>query len=180
VEVRVRDEKWKGGNPKCSHSGARDLCFCGATRQFPEEHGDFYGRLDPGIRDAVRILKAGGIETYESCEGGVKHTFPEPTVRFYGDAGAGWLALSLALTHGLPVQALRRFWTVDDGEPKEPHWEMVFWKGFNLDVECQACRHGSLAFPHKGCGYDKDWKPSGTDAPTYRAPDGTRIVGDQP
>jgi hypothetical protein len=31
---------------------------------------DLYSALDPGIRDAVRLLADAGIETFESCQGG--------------------------------------------------------------------------------------------------------------
>ena len=48
------------------------------------------GKLDPGIRKAVERLQAEGIETFESCEGGSGHAFPEPTIRFYGTPEAGW------------------------------------------------------------------------------------------
>lgn len=41
-------------------------------------------QLDSGIRNYVLILRSGGIETFESCEGGEGHVFPEPTVRFLG------------------------------------------------------------------------------------------------
>ena len=82
--------------------------------------------LDPGIVEAVRVLREAGVETYESCEGGEGHSYPEPTVRFYGGRYAGWQALAAAQIARLPVWALRRFWSVEDGEPVGPHWEIVF------------------------------------------------------
>jgi hypothetical protein len=42
------------------------------------------GKLDRGIEKAVRTLQANGIETFESCEGGPRHAYPEPTIRFHG------------------------------------------------------------------------------------------------
>jgi hypothetical protein len=42
--------------------------------------------LDRGIRDQVAALRECGVETFESCEGGPSHAYPEPTVRFYGEA----------------------------------------------------------------------------------------------
>jgi hypothetical protein len=85
------------------------------------------GKLDPGIREAVEILQKGGIETFESCEGGEEHAFPEPTVRFYGTPEAGWRAVAVCLSRGLPVLALRRTWYILDGnEPTGPHWEITF------------------------------------------------------
>lgn len=38
--------------------------------------------LDSGISDYVHKLMKHGVETFESCEGGEGHCFPEPTVRF--------------------------------------------------------------------------------------------------
>jgi hypothetical protein len=81
--------------------------------------------LDPGIRLAVEALNQGGVETFESCEGGPGHAYPEPTVRFHGDRAEGFRALSVAIRSGLPVSCLRRIWTVADGEPVGPHWELT-------------------------------------------------------
>lgn len=83
--------------------------------------------LDPGIKPAVELLRAQGVETFESCEGGKGHAFPEPTIRFYGTPEAGWRTLSVCLAFGLPVASLRRYWDVLDGdEPTGPHWEVTF------------------------------------------------------
>lgn len=38
--------------------------------------------LDDGIREIVIVLVKNGVETFESCEGGPGHAFPEATVRF--------------------------------------------------------------------------------------------------
>lgn len=45
--------------------------------------------LDPGIRDAVVALRRGGVETFESCQGGAGHAYPEPTIRFFGGQPEG-------------------------------------------------------------------------------------------
>ena len=82
--------------------------------------------LDPGIEDAVIALASGGVETFESCQGGAGHAYPEPTVRFYGDSAEGYRALSVALRAGLPVLGLRKVWPIVDGEPTGPWWELVF------------------------------------------------------
>lgn len=87
---------------------------------------DFDPPLDPGIRGAVLALMAAGIETYESCEGGTGHAYPEPTVRFHGGVGVGFRALAAAQEAGLPVSAVRRVWTIIDLEPRGPYWEMTF------------------------------------------------------
>jgi hypothetical protein len=76
------------------------------------------GKLDPGICHAVERLRAGGIETFESCQGGPGHAFREPTIRFHGTPEAGWRAVALCLAYGLPITALRRVWDVlDANEP---------------------------------------------------------------
>jgi hypothetical protein len=82
--------------------------------------------LDAGIERAVHELRAHCIETVESCEGGEGHAFPESTVRFHGHPSEGYRALAIALEAGLPVYAIRRVWTFDDGELTGPLWEIVF------------------------------------------------------
>ena len=82
-------------------------------------------RLDKGIRDAVLTLRAAGIETYESCEGGNGHAFLEPTIRFHGHKSEGFRALAAALQAGLRVSELRRVWPIIDGEPTGPCWELT-------------------------------------------------------
>jgi hypothetical protein len=82
--------------------------------------------IDPGIRRFVLVLRSEGIETFESCEGGKGHAFPEPTIRFHGNNGEGFKALSVALTYGLPVSAIRRTYCIVDNEPTGPYWEIVF------------------------------------------------------
>ena len=84
--------------------------------------------LDTGIQDAVETLQRAGVETFESCQGGLHHAYPEPTVRFHGDASEGLRALSIALKAGLPVAALRRSWPVIDKEPTGPWWELTFYE----------------------------------------------------
>ena len=83
--------------------------------------------LDPSIRRTVIILMEAGVETYESCQGGTGHSFPEPTVRFHGEHAEGFRALAVAMQHGLDVVALRHVWSVIDGEPTGPTWEMTFY-----------------------------------------------------
>ena len=82
--------------------------------------------LDLGVQRYVEILNAAGIETFESCDGSPGHTYPEATVRFYGQQPEGFRALAVALTHNLPVAQLRRIWRVIDREPTGPLWEMTF------------------------------------------------------
>lgn len=82
--------------------------------------------LDPGIAVAVRALFEAGIETFESCEGGIGHAYAEPTVRFHGDHAEGLRALAIAMRAALPVRELRRVWPVLDNEPTGPWWELTF------------------------------------------------------
>ena len=89
-------------------------------------NGKFDPPLDEGIRDIVLTLLVNGVETFESCEGGKGHSFPEPTVRFEGSSAEGLRALSVALANGLPVSQLRRVWGVVDGMIHGPWWVMTF------------------------------------------------------
>jgi hypothetical protein len=82
--------------------------------------------LDRGIRRFVLILRSEGVETFESCEGGEGHPYPEPTIRFHGNGGEGFRVFAIAKTHGLPIAAVRRYYSVDDGELVGPHWEVTF------------------------------------------------------
>jgi hypothetical protein len=82
--------------------------------------------LDAGITQAVIALQDGGIETFESCEGGFNHAYPEPTVRFHGDTAEGYKALAVAMKAGLKVAELRRVWPILNEEPTGPWWELTF------------------------------------------------------
>jgi hypothetical protein len=82
--------------------------------------------LDDGIREIVITLIANGVETFESCEGGPGHSFPEPTVRFEGAASEGLRAISVALENGLPVRRLRQVWGFENNLIHGPWWEMTF------------------------------------------------------
>jgi hypothetical protein len=88
----------------------------------------FTSPLDAGIERAVHILLNAGVETFESCEGGAGHAFPEPTIRFHGQREEGFRAFAAARQLGLPVSELRRVWPIVDGEPTGPWWEITFTK----------------------------------------------------
>jgi hypothetical protein len=81
--------------------------------------------LDPGIAEAVLLLREAGVETFESCEGGPGHSYPEPTIAFNGEPADGFLAYAAAVQHGLKVNSLRRVWRVDYGELTGPWWELT-------------------------------------------------------
>lgn len=82
--------------------------------------------IDGGIAREVEILRAAGVETFESCQGGAGHAFLEPTIRFHGGGEEGFRALSVAMKEGLSVDCLRRVWSLVDGEPTGPSWELTF------------------------------------------------------
>jgi hypothetical protein len=85
-----------------------------------------WSKIDAGIRDELRVLVESGVATFESCQGGQGHPFPEPTIRFFGQRAEGFRALGIALQSGLRVTELRRYWSIEDREPVGPHWEMIF------------------------------------------------------
>lgn len=82
--------------------------------------------LDSGIRYAVLVLRSGGVETFESCEGGPGHPYGDPAIRFYGTAWAGYHAFAVAMEHGLPVFRLGHVYDCLDGQLNGPWWELVF------------------------------------------------------
>jgi len=82
--------------------------------------------LDPGIRRAVLILRRAGVETFESCDGGKGHAFAEPTIKFHGNAWAGYTAFAVAMENGLPVARIQHVWHEVDRQLAGPWWEIVF------------------------------------------------------
>jgi hypothetical protein len=132
--------------PKASHGRTPDVEMKPATRGLilhtarsaasaspngdePPPSPPVPGQIDPGIRQVVKRLQEHGIETFESCEGSPGHSYPEPTVAFYGTPEAGWRAVSICLAYGLPILSLRRVWDVlDANEPSGPYWEITFRK----------------------------------------------------
>jgi len=82
--------------------------------------------LDIGIEPFVVALNRAGVETFESCDAGEGHAFPEPTVRFHGDDAEGFRAMAVAMDLGLPVDELRRAWRVERTGPVGPWWELTF------------------------------------------------------
>jgi hypothetical protein len=85
-----------------------------------------YDALDKDIAPMVRALQDHEVETFESCQGGPGHAYPEPTVRFYGEKEEGFRAYAAALREGLPVDALRRVWVIVGEELTGPYWELTF------------------------------------------------------
>lgn len=81
--------------------------------------------IDKGILNEVLILRKHGVDTFESCEGGVGHCFPEPTIKFHGDKNEGIRVAHICLQENLPVFKIGRTFYVDDGELTTPYWELV-------------------------------------------------------
>jgi hypothetical protein len=94
---------------------------------------EFNPPLDKGIEKEVLALRDGGIETFESCEGGPGHSYKEPTVRFHGEYAEGFRAYAVARCAGLRVDSLRRYYSIEDGELKGPWWEMTFSPTTTID-----------------------------------------------
>ena len=96
--------------------------------------------IDEGILGVVRILRAAGVDTYSSCQGGgywMGHGYMLPTVCFKGDDADGERAERVATEAGYQVRQVSRTWYTRDGERIGPFWEMQFVMG-------AACRAGSI------------------------------------
>lgn len=123
-------DRWTRNERLYRHLLGLGLVVIPMTPHEPLEAFDGYAadqdhQLDPGIRAAVDALRAEGVETFESCEGGEGHAYPEPTIRFHGDRSEGFRALAVAMRSGLTVTALRRTWPILECEPTGPWWEMT-------------------------------------------------------
>ena len=91
-------------------------------------------RLDPKFRRIVQILRENGIETFESCQGGKGHHFPEPTVKFLGDYDAAYKAVSICINYRIPISCLRRYWDIIKNVLEGPAWEITLIGSFLLSA----------------------------------------------
>ncbi len=89
--------------------------------------------LDTGIERAVLFLINNGIETWESCEGGEGHSYPEPAVRFHGGYSELLRAASLLIGRQFPVKRFSRVHRVIEGELDRMTNEVVFYKKVPLE-----------------------------------------------
>ena len=64
--------------------------------------------LDPLIAPVVEILNSHGFKTFESCQGGEGHCFPEPTVRFEGNEFDLLRAFEICEMYGIAVLSGKR------------------------------------------------------------------------
>ena len=71
--------------------------------------------LDPGIRDAVVLLRGHGIDTNSSCQGGPGHGYSHPVIFFGGDDHSGLRAVWLLEGAGYHVDELVRIWDLNAG-----------------------------------------------------------------
>lgn len=90
----------------------------------------WYQGLDVGIRFAVRVLHAEGIETAQSCQGGKGHSYQEPTVDLPAGGprdAAGFGTLPTLVQHGLDPVDLAIVWSLDaNGMPYQRIWRITF------------------------------------------------------
>jgi hypothetical protein len=97
--------------------------------------------LDPGIREAVRVLQNSGIDTVSSCEGRENpgydpkrdgpHHGDWPYVTINGTAADAFIALGAAIKEGLSVRSIEQSWFVYPEAPSVPvgpQWRITFWQ----------------------------------------------------
>jgi len=97
------------------------------TKAWPDAD---YAGLDEGIRFAVRLLRARGFDTCQSCQGGPGHSYDRPTVDLIaGPSDAiGFGALDVLVSYGLPVRDVSLVWNIDrGGVPHERLWRITLW-----------------------------------------------------
>lgn len=89
---------------------------------------DSYKGIDAGIRFAVRVLHAAGIDTCSSCQGGKGHSYDQPTVEIVAtaDDAKGFEALAALQAYGLPVADVAIRWPVRNGLPYDKLWRITF------------------------------------------------------
>jgi hypothetical protein len=109
--------------------------------------------IDPGILGWVNLLRFHGIETCQSCEGGIGHAYPEPTIEFYGNRYIGWWAASVAMMagefDGLRAYSLSRRWHLSDGEPQQPVWALTLIGQTTHPWWPKGTKHHAAATPSK-------------------------------
>ena len=75
-----------------------------------QEDKELLDSLDPGIRNAVRMLREANVSTTQSCEGGEGHSSVYPFIHFSGGPGEGYRVMNMAINTGLPITRIGRFW----------------------------------------------------------------------
>jgi hypothetical protein len=87
-----------------------------------------WDKMDPGIRDAVKILRDHGVETFESCQGGEGHIGKYPWIRFLGDRHEGYRVITICAQHGFLLKSISRVYGCIDNEVTEVDWRVEFWE----------------------------------------------------
>lgn len=89
-----------------------------------------YQGLDKGIRFAVKVLHAAGIETCQSCQGGKGHAYDRPSIDLValGDDALGFEALAALRNYGLPVSEVSIVWNIENSLPYEKLWRITFFR----------------------------------------------------
>lgn len=108
--------------------------------------------IDAGILPAVEVLNAFGFVTFESCQGGEGHCFPEPTVRFEGDEFALIRAFSLCELYKLNVSNARRVYRktpayINDNTPAVKEIGEIWDKPFNELTFSIHSKTGTIFLP---------------------------------
>jgi len=93
---------------------------------------DFYAGLDAGIRLAVRVIHAAGIDTCQSCQGGEGHAYDQPSIDLCasGHDARGFAVLSALTDYGLDVAELQLVWNVKNGLPYEQLWRVTLVRAY--------------------------------------------------
>ena len=96
----------------------------------PDRHREAYTNVvdlpgDPGMRDAIKLLRDNGIDVLDSFVPDSDAT-GAPTIRFQGNAWAGYKAFAIAMESGLSVGRIQRVWGATDGQIEGPWWEITF------------------------------------------------------
>lgn len=106
--------------------------------------------LDPEIAPVVHFLVGHGFETFESCQGGPGHCFPDPTVRFHGTEFDAIRAYELCQAKGLLILCVRRVFQKEDilSKPKDRYPHGYVWRRpFNEIVFLKHAQTGTIFLP---------------------------------
>lgn len=111
------------------------------------ESEDFYQGIDAGVRFAVRVLHAAGIETCQSCQGGEGHSYDRPTIDLVatGEDANGFSALAALAEYGLSVGDISILWNVRNFLPYEKLWRITFVR----TMEERADEHPNFVFGYR-------------------------------
>ena len=82
---------------------------------------------DPEIIPILKILNENGIDTFESCQGGIEHAFGKPTICFEGNYETAMKVMNLCKKFN--IDYFRKYYCYEtDGTFRGPEWEIVFKK----------------------------------------------------